>query len=97
MEFDDSSKVNEYPEGSKQRKASPVSGFRYYLPCNLMVKVLDRNILLTETRVRCTQNAQLMSLPAEYLRECEIEIDGANGSLKSLRRKATDESTKKGK
>ena len=97
MEFDDSSKVNEYPEGSKQRRASPVSGFRYYLPCNLMVKVLDRNILLTETRVRCTQNAQLMSLPAEYLRECEIEIDGANGSLKSLRRKATDESTKKGK
>ena len=84
VEFDDAARVNAYAEGSKQRKSAPLTGLRYCIPGYLNVKVLDRNNLLTQKTVRCSQNGQTATLPAEMMLGCKIVLDPANGALVSV-------------
>lgn len=84
VEYDDAAKVNAYAEGSKQRKSAPLTGLRYCIPGYLNVKVLDRNNLLTQTTVRCSQNGQIATLPAELLLGGKIVLDPSNGALVSV-------------
>ena len=84
FEFSDASKLNALPEGSKQRAASPLTGLRYCVPGLLSVKVLDRNILLCQTQVRCSQNGQVAALPAAMITSHAISLDPATGALISV-------------
>ncbi len=97
MTFDDTNKVSVYAEGSKQRKSAPIGGLQYYIPSNLTIKVLDRNHLLTEARIRCTQNAQIATLPTEYAAEKEVIFDPTTGAIVSVGTKGEKEELPKGK
>lgn len=84
MEFSDASKLNAFPDGSKQRVSAPLTGLRYCVPGLLSVKVLDRNILLCQSQVRCSQNGQIAALHAAMLQTHTIVLDSATGALVSV-------------
>lgn len=84
LEFSDSNKLNSIPEGSKARKSSPLSGLRYCVPSCLAVRVLDRNILLCQKSVLCSQGGQVAELPAAMLQTHVIRLDPATGALRSV-------------
>lgn len=71
---DNASRVNAYPEGSKQRKSAPLFGLRYCIPAVTLVKVLDRNNVLTEAKVLTSQGGQVATLPVSYLNNDDIQI-----------------------
>lgn len=85
LEFDDRGRVNAYAPDSKMRKEAPMTGLFYTLPGSVIVKVSDRNIVLCQKKVSCTQNGQLANLPAEQLTNHQITLDAATGALSSLR------------
>ncbi|MCF0191790.1 MAG: DUF4831 family protein [Marinilabiliaceae bacterium] len=97
--FNTDSHVNQYPEGSKQRKNAPVIGLRYIIPAQVDVKILDRNILIAEKTLYCTQGGQVASLPASILSQpnVKIEFDPITGSLLSIKSgsKESNDNTKK--
>ena len=84
FEFNDHQHVNSYAEGSKQRKSAPLDGLRYIIPGNLTLRVLDRNNLLCEQDLLCTQNGQVATLPAAMLATKSIVLDTTNGAIKSI-------------
>lgn len=83
LEFSDAAKLNSLPAGSKQRK-TPLSGLRHCVPGLVSVRVLDRNILLCQAQVRCSQNGQEAALPASLILSHKIVIDPATGALVSV-------------
>lgn len=83
LEFSDANKLNSAPEGSKARKASPLSGLRYCVPGCLSVRVLDRNILLCQKSVLCSQGGQVAELPAKMMQTHVIALDPATGAVRS--------------
>lgn len=84
MEFDNSARVSEYEPGSKQRQGAPLNGLFHILPGNVSVRVLDRNILLAQKSVRCTQNGQVACLPASQVGASQIVLDAATGAIVSI-------------
>ncbi len=84
IEFSDKAKVNALPDNSKERKSSPLTGLRYYIPGCVSVRVLDRNILLCQTEVRCTQNGVIATLPASLLSTHSLLFDTATGAIKGM-------------
>lgn len=84
--FDKCTRINELPSDAKERKKEPLTGLRYIIPCSMHVKVVDRNILLTEKDFSCSQNGQLATLPASILlnENVQIQFDHTNGSLKGI-------------
>lgn len=84
LEFDDSAKVNEYAATSKQRQSDPLTGLFYMIPGNVSIKVMDRNILLTQKTIRCTQNGQVANLPANQILTNALTFDPATGALTSV-------------
>lgn len=84
--FADQSKLNEYADGSKQRKEAPVTGLRYIRPSLMNVKVIDRTIVLWQGDVRCSQGGQILSLPASVLLNpnAVVVFDTATGALQSI-------------
>lgn len=84
MEFDNSARVNEYAPGSKQRNNAPLNGLFHILPGNVNVRVMDRNILLVQKSVRCTQNGQVACLPASQMGGSRIVLDAATGAIVSI-------------
>ena len=84
LEYADVQALNAFPDGSKQRKAAPVDGLRYYVPAVLLVRVSDRNIPLCQCSVRCSQTASVASLPAALLLSHRIVLNPADGSLVSI-------------
>lgn len=86
--FTTSQRINEYPAQSKQRKAAPLKGLRYTIPSEVNVKIIDRNILLCEQNVLCSQNGQIATLPSEILTDKNISInfDTTTGAIKQINR-----------
>ncbi len=84
LEFSDVAHVSELPADSKQRKSEPLTGLRYCLPGCLSVRVLDRNVLLCQKSVLCSQNGQLATLPADILTSRLVSLDPATGALVRL-------------
>ncbi len=84
--FDKCTRINELPSDAKERKKEPLTGLRYIIPCSMHVKVVDRNILLTEKDFSCSQNGQIATLPASILLNENVQIlfDHTNGSLKGI-------------
>lgn len=85
LEFNDQWRVNAYAPDSKMRKEAPTTGLFYMLPGSVTVKVSDRNIVLCQKKVSCTQNGQLANLPAGQLANHQITLDAATGAISSLR------------
>lgn len=83
FEFSDANRLNAYPEESKARKARTLDGLRYCVPSCLSVRVLDRNILLCQKSVLCSQGGQVAELPASMLSSHAILLDPATGSVRS--------------
>lgn len=84
LEFSDANRLNSQPEGSKARKERPLTGLRYCVPGCLSVRVLDRNILLCQKSVLCSQNGQVAELPAQMMATRAITLDPATGALRSV-------------
>lgn len=84
MEFDNSARMSEYEPGSKQRQGAPLNGLFHILPGRVSVRVLDRNILLAQKSVRCTQNGQVGCLPAGLVAGSRIVLDPATGAIVSI-------------
>ncbi len=84
IEFSDKAKVNALPDNSKERKSAPLTGLRYYIPGCVSVRVLDRNILLCQAEVRCTQNGVIATLPAAMLTSHSLLFDPATGAIKAM-------------
>ncbi len=84
--FEKKKSINELSSTSKQRASSPLTGLRYIVPGTVNVKIVDRNILLLEKDIPCSQNGQVLTLPASVLlsETVKIELDPSNGSLKSI-------------
>lgn len=78
--------LNTYPDGSKQRKASPLNGLRYCVPAVATIKVLDRNNLLVEKQVLTSQGGQIVTLPESSLLNdgVQIKLDKNTGALLSI-------------
>lgn len=78
--------LNSLPDNSKQRKASPLNGLRYYIPAHTTVRVLDRNNLLVEKEVLTSQGGQIVTLPESYLlnESTTIKLDATTGALISI-------------
>lgn len=87
--FDKSTRLSEYAASSKQRQAEPADGLRYIMPGSMNVKVIDRNILLAEDNILCSQNGQIVTLPASLLLESDRQIifNTTNGALRSINKK----------
>ncbi len=70
-------------------KVEPKYGLYYRLPGKMMVKIIDRNILLKEQEVEVAQFGQVVSLPPDLLEQDDIEIKfhPETGALKSIKRK----------
>ncbi|MBP5366034.1 MAG: DUF4831 family protein [Bacteroidales bacterium] len=85
--FNEPPRINEYGAQSKQRKAAPLYGLRYIIPGSINVKIIDRNILLTEKNILCTQNGQVATLPADMLADKDVSIlfDNATGAIKQIK------------
>lgn len=96
-EFNKDANVNEFADGSKMRKQNPVSGLRYIIPGSIAVKIIDRNILLSEKVLPCTQCGQVATLPLSTLSNSRIKFDTTNGSLKSIEAKTIDSKDQKKK
>lgn len=84
IDYSQKTKINAYPTDSKQRKQNPISGFRYIIPGTINVKIIDRNLLLTEVNIRCTQNGQEASLPTTTLTNSTIRLNTSNGSIAEI-------------
>jgi len=96
LEFSSDSKVNAYSEDSKLRKQNPVTGLRYIIPGEVTAKVIDRNILLAQKTVPCTQNGQEATLPLSMLSEgYAIIFNTTNGSITSIKAKQEKPTDKK--
>lgn len=95
FEFDDRTHVNAIPETSKERAKAPLSGLRYMIPGLLTVRVLDRNVLLTQQTVECTQNGQIATLPASMLQTHKLTFSPATGRLLSVVKIPNSNSVKK--
>lgn len=81
MEFG-GAKVNSYDENSKLRKQNPLSGLRYVIPGTVKVKIIDRNILLTEKEIECAQSGRVATLPIEMLMGgYSIKLNTVSGAL----------------
>ena len=85
--FNEPPRINEYGAMSKQRKAAPLYGLRYIIPGSINVKIIDRNILLTEENILCSQNGQVATLPADMLADKNVSIlfDNATGAIKQIK------------
>lgn len=82
MEFDDSARVNDASQAKKQ--ADQQTGLRYMIPGNVNIKVMDRNILLTQKTIHCTQNGQIATLPAAQTLTNSICFDPSTGAITSI-------------
>ncbi len=82
LDFSAASKINTYSADSKQRKQNPLTGLRYIIPGIINVKIIDRNVLLTEADIPCSQNGQEATLPISLLDGSHsIKLNTINGSL----------------
>jgi len=82
IDYSNAYKINAYSDDSKQRKQNPITGFRYILPGTINVKIIDRNILLTETNIQCSQNGKEATLPLEIINnKYSIKFNPTNGAL----------------
>lgn len=95
--FNSNNRVNEYSEQSKQRKAEPLTGFRYIIPGTVNVKVIDRKTLLTEKTCFCAQNGQIATLPAQLLtdKSVSIRLDSSTGALIGIDYNSSDSKNNK--
>ena len=83
LEFDDSARVNDGAT-SKQKQSDQQTGFRYMIPGNVTIKVMDRNVLLTQKKIRCTQNGQIATIPASQILTNALTFDPATGAIVSI-------------
>lgn len=85
IEFAAGGKLNAYSDDSKQRKQNPVTGLRYIMPGEITVKVIDRNVLLAEKTVLCTENGQEATLPLDMITDgCSIILNTTSGTIVSI-------------
>lgn len=87
--FDKSTQLSEYSATSKQRQAEPADGLRYIMPGAMNVKVIDRNVLIAEANLLCSQNGQIVTLPAALLLDTDRQLlfNTTNGALRSINKK----------
>ena len=57
---------------------------RNMIPGNVTIKVMDRNILLTQKTIHCTQNGQIATLPAAQTLTNSICFDPSTGAITSI-------------
>ena len=94
IDYSQKSNVNAYQADSKQRKQNPINGFRYIIPGTINVKIIDRNILLTEANIQCSQNGQEATLPATTLTNNTIRLNPNNGAITEINAIKVDNSKK---
>lgn len=79
---------NELPqtEDKKKDKTTP-TGLFYCLPGKVVVKIIDRNLLLKEQEVKIAQYGRTLCLPVELLErnDLQIEMEPSTGALKNIR------------
>lgn len=74
MSFTKPAQVNALSAQSKERRAKPLYGLRYIQPATVNVKVIDRNKLIGESNVLCSQGGQILTLPADVLLQSNVSI-----------------------
>lgn len=87
MAFSKPTPVNTYSAQSKERRAKPVDGLRYVQPATVNVKIIDRNKLIGEGNVLCSQGGQVLTLSSALLTEkgVSVKLSPVTGALEYIK------------